>query len=478
MASSGIGIGNIISGIVGAVAVIVVAYLREYLDKRTRKRKLRSALLAELKSTNSLGAAVDMLRSDSGNYFYTHHDFIPTDVYESNLDDIGLLSENEISSIVNYYNRAIIAKEERAGTAIVVDDEERSFTEEASAVTTLTSTLEYLQTAREEAIEALESEMDSTYRQDDDGSEEDRDDSAQSNRDEIFSVTNVVDGILPSWKGLRQSFTMSELALVLLVVPFILVSVEASVESQQWVLPLDVSSIAQLDVFFLAFTSSYVHTGPAHLWGNIIGYVLIMSALFPLAVVAGEKRKLAAVSAFNLLVIPFLASQVSLILPFDSYTSGFSGVNGAFLGSLFIFIFLAWHAETDEVNPLWSLVPALFSIGVALAIAPKLIPYLPLLSQYVLIFAVSGTLLSFYFLYSKGVSPLRYFLPQVNSALYWGLAVSVVSYLGLFVLISEDTNLLSHLAGFYIGFFALFTVIAGRVGEDLVQSRFSSNATD
>lgn len=465
MAESGIGMGNILSGIIGATAVIIVAYLREYLRKRTKRRKVRSALHAEILATNTLSAAEDMLESASGSYFYIEHDFIPTDVYQSNLADLGLLSEDEIEKVVEYYSNALIAKEERAGCSKVENNDDASLEQRMSATDTLKSTISYLQDARQEALGSLESHMDfPSNDKESSGGEtpnEGEDPQQQENPPSPSRAKELTRILLQPWRNIWQSASAIESILAFLLIPFILTAVEASVDFQTWALPLSAESILQPEVLPLAFTSSYVHAGPSFLWGNVQGYLLIMSALFPLAIIAGHKRELLNISLFNLLIVPFLVSWASLVLP-GKFSSGFSGVNAAFLGTLFVFIFVAWGSEEETVTPIWSLAPGLISLSIALAFAPMVSPRLPLLTEYVTGFGIVGIILLVYFFRRIGFKQLQIFSPYRNSVLFWGVLISVIGFAGLFLVVSPSTNLLAHLAGFYVGFFTPFSLLTGR----------------
>ncbi|SET54469.1 hypothetical protein [Natrinema hispanicum] len=465
MAESGIGIGNILSGIIGASAVIIVAYLREYLRKRTKRRKIRSALYAEIQATNTLGAAEDMLDSASGSYFYIEHDFIPTNVYQSNLADIGLLSEDEIEKVVEYYTNALIAKEERAGCSKVENDDDASLEQRMSAAGTFKSTISYLQDARQEAMESLECHMDTPPNDEESSGDETPNERKEPQQQEDSpspsGAKELAQILLHPWRNAWQRASAIESVLAFLLVPSILTAVEASVDSQAWALPLSAESILQPEVLPLAFTSSYVHAGPSFLWGNVQAYLLIMSALFPLAIIAGYKRELLAISLFNLLIVPFLASWVSLILP-GRFASGFSGVNAAFLGTLFVFLFVAWGSEEETVTPIWSLVPGLISLSIAFGFASIVSPRLPLLTEYVAGFGIVGTILLVYFFRRIGFKPLQVFSPYRNSVLFWGVLISVIGFAGLFLVVSPSTNVLAHLTGFYVGFFIPFSLLTGR----------------
>lgn len=126
--------------------------------KQKKRLKLRKAFLAELQSTNHLSAAHDMLGSDPGQYFYIYHDFIPTSTYDHNLDDIGILTDEEIECIVLYYSEALIAKQERKATQMVVDAD-RDFSEQSSAITSLRESVEILEDLKSAAITTIEEKL-------------------------------------------------------------------------------------------------------------------------------------------------------------------------------------------------------------------------------------------------------------------------------------------------------------------------------
>ncbi|WP_150123177.1 hypothetical protein [Haladaptatus sp. R4] len=160
-----IGLGNVLAAFIGAVAALSVAYLRVVLEKNKKREKLRNALLAELQSTNRLDVALDMLNSSTGVYFYIHHDFIPTSTYESNLSDIGLLSEDEIEPVISYYSDALITKQERRACEKIVEAD-RDLHQETSAIDSFKNSVKILQGLRETAIKALEKELDKAIEDD------------------------------------------------------------------------------------------------------------------------------------------------------------------------------------------------------------------------------------------------------------------------------------------------------------------------
>lgn len=290
-------------------------------------------------------------------------------------------------------------------------------------------------------------------------------DSLGSRRDSTSPA--LADHLREPWAEVRTASSVSELLLAFAVFPLVLVSIEATVDSRPWALPLTAESITEPSTAVLAFTSSFVHAGPTHLWGNVFGYLLIMSALYPLAVFSGKKRQLAAISVFNLLAIPLVTGHLSLLLPGTGATLGFSGVNAAFSGSLLLFVFFAWDTA-GEINPVWSVAPALLSLALAVMIAPVIFPYVPSLGGYALVFGLSGGLVLAYFFHREGSSALRRFRLQENAVLYWGVAVLLLGFARLLVFVPANANLVSHLGGFYAGFFGLFALVVAEESQKMV----------
>lgn len=275
------------------------------------------------------------------------------------------------------------------------------------------------------------------------------------------TFTAVVTAVREPLDEVRHGSTAYEILLSFAVIPILLVSIDATVQSHHWVLPLSADSITEPEIAVLAFTSSFVHAGPTHLWGNVVGYLLTMSALYPLAVLSGKKRQLAGFAVFNLLAIPLVTGQLSLLLPIGGATLGFSSVNAAFLGGLILFVFFAWETESGELNPIWSVGPAFASLALAFMVAPVVFPYMPPVGEYGPVFGLLGGLLAVCFFNWGGHSALRHVWLQKNPVLYWGVAVLLIGFARLLVFIPGKANLLAHFGGFYAGFFGLFAVVVG-----------------
>jgi hypothetical protein len=117
---------------------------------------------------------------------------------------------------------------------------------------------------------------------------------------------------------------------VLLVVPFVLVAAFA--------LPIEARRAYAFSytepTVVTAFTAHYVHLTPAHLAGNLVGFVLLASVAYRLSVVADRRRLFFTSFVTFLLAFPFVLSGLNLAIPRDAVGFGFSGINMALFGYL------------------------------------------------------------------------------------------------------------------------------------------------
>ncbi|WP_159900763.1 hypothetical protein [Salinirussus salinus] len=91
-------------GFAGGVFSRVGKYMYE---KRTRTKKLRAAILMEVRSPRS--AINDLEEMDPENTEGFDHTTIPTKVYDAHIEDVGLLSVHEVEEIVDYYSIVAVA---------------------------------------------------------------------------------------------------------------------------------------------------------------------------------------------------------------------------------------------------------------------------------------------------------------------------------------------------------------------------------
>lgn len=255
---------------------------------------------------------------------------------------------------------------------------------------------------------------------------------------------------------------------VFVVVPCVLLAVEAIIRADFWVFteynrsyfrfPLTADSFWSLSVLWKAFISSYAHdTLHPHLTGTLFMYLVSMAALYPLSILADRKREFNIIFGFCLLVVPFVVSYQSLQNPMGRTAIGFSGVDGAFLGAIPVVLMTAVNEQMDlGFVPLWSAGPVFLilaglgyvagasltviglSVGMAIAIGA-----LTILSLGV------GNLL-------EGLHLMTW---PSNVFSWWGVTTAIAGPYLLFFSISPRTNIVGHLAGYFAGYvFALLVV--------------------
>lgn len=83
-----------------------------------------------------------------------------------------------------------------------------------------------------------------------------------------------------------------------------------------------------------AYASHFVHFTLTHLLVNVVGYVVVVSLLYLLAVAAGRRRQFLMVWAVFLLAFPFAISGFNLLFPRARIGLGFSGIVMAYVGYL------------------------------------------------------------------------------------------------------------------------------------------------
>jgi len=152
--------GTIISALIGGFSGIGVVLLREKLNQGRKISKTRRALYAEIDSAD-IGTAKDLI--EGGGYsqpFYRQVDFLPTDVYDQNIGEIGLLEESEIDAVIAYYSLAKTVRSETSALHTVAEDDDYEFQVGQSAIGSLKNDLSILIDRQETAIAELRAELD------------------------------------------------------------------------------------------------------------------------------------------------------------------------------------------------------------------------------------------------------------------------------------------------------------------------------
>ena len=117
-------ISNLLQVILPPLILLSGGYL-EYLRRlKNRQKRLRSALFSEIRSSgpqldqaheNVVEEGTGVFRSDRMDLIVPKgmpiNDFLPTTVYDSNVSKLGLLDQDEIEAIVDYYCEIHILKD-------------------------------------------------------------------------------------------------------------------------------------------------------------------------------------------------------------------------------------------------------------------------------------------------------------------------------------------------------------------------------
>lgn len=91
-------VGLILGSIIGAIATIAGSYFLFWRRRQAAVAQLRRAFKTELSALSYIDEM-----ADSGDYETLTETVEPPVVYESNADDIGLLSGEEVESLVAFY---------------------------------------------------------------------------------------------------------------------------------------------------------------------------------------------------------------------------------------------------------------------------------------------------------------------------------------------------------------------------------------
>ncbi|MFD1598992.1 hypothetical protein [Halobellus rarus] len=155
------------------------------------------------------------------------------------------------------------------------------------------------------------------------------------------------EGAQPPLDGFRQELLARVRAVdlfVLCAVPAVLVAVFALPEATRRSLAFAYTDPTP----WTAFTAHYVHLGTGHLAGNLVGYGLLASVGYALAVLSGQRRFFLTALATFLLAFPFVLSALNLAVPRNAVGFGFSGINMALAGLLPL---LLWAYARDRFFP-------------------------------------------------------------------------------------------------------------------------------
>lgn len=282
-------------------------------------------------------------------------------------------------------------------------------------------------------------------------------------------------GLLASVAAAVRSRPPTDLVLIALPLPALLVAVSLAPGTDAWRLSLATGGVFESRwALWTAFASSFVHASPAHLFDNLVNYWLLVAVAYPLSVVAGWRKRLFGAAAIYLAVVP-LASAWATIVALggltNAPTAGFSDVNSALLGYVVVvwFAALATEAGGDEadatergpigsarpavgVDARWAVVAALGSLALAY-LAPSGVGYFPSLPAVGSLFALCAALVAAGL--SVGVGRPRVvgldLSPERELLYVTGASVAAAGVIGSLVIVPFGSNVFAHLAGYVVG---------------------------
>lgn len=273
------------------------------------------------------------------------------------------------------------------------------------------------------------------------------------------SVAETVEALAehaPFVEGVKEGFHPVDL-LALSTVPVVLLAVfSLSLETRRS-LAFDYAS----PTLATAFTSHFVHLDTAHLVGNLVGYVVLASLVYLLALSTGNRQRVYLCVGTFLLAFPFPLSYLNLAFPLPGRYVGFSGVLMAIFGyALVEFARYLGEFFTEQFDV--EQAPAFFFGATAFVAVPH--------AEMARGFLVLGVSLVAAVAYSLAfLTTVRPSLAAIGTALdrqgYFELALVAGLFTVVFVRISFPANpiieagivnIYSHLVGLCMGFLTAY----------------------
>jgi hypothetical protein len=265
-----------------------------------------------------------------------------------------------------------------------------------------------------------------------------------SHRDPHAADTNPLHELRSIATATIECSTPTQRVLAFGLIPVILLIVGSLPLSQQseWALQINNPTLAQL------YLSNFVHSDIPHLSNNIVGFLLTMGILFPLATLTKRQWVLATLSVLVLTVGPFVVSlyTVDVLAGTEAETVvGFSGVNSAFVGMLPLFIALFVN---DKIRTIGITIGATGLMGLELGV----VLWIAGLHRWsVFLLAIAGSvalILAVHGHSGEGYVPRKYEIHQLVIAVILFIALPVT----LIVNVDPGTNVYGHIIGLAGGF--------------------------
>lgn len=148
-------IGSVVSALIGAGAGIGVVLIRERITRGKQVSKTRRALYAEIESAD-IEVAKELIDDGYAQPYYRQVDFLPTDVYDEHVGDIGLLSAHEIEAVVQFYSLAKTVRSETSALHTIAETDDYDAQTGMAAIGSLRNDLSTLITRQNRALRELQ----------------------------------------------------------------------------------------------------------------------------------------------------------------------------------------------------------------------------------------------------------------------------------------------------------------------------------
>ncbi|WP_254544819.1 hypothetical protein [Halomarina pelagica] len=280
-------------------------------------------------------------------------------------------------------------------------------------------------------------------------------------------LSEAVENLRGAARELVDGVSFRELLGLFVVIPGILLAVEGAIQSDYWLLAgvtrsdfystLIGQQLFSVDTIVEAYLSSVAHQNWAsHLKGNLIAYILCVSALYPMAVLSREKRRVGQVFALVLVTAPLFVSVMSILYPMGRQSIGFSGVLSAFYGMLPVVTVAAIDVRVDtDFDAFWSLI-VMFTVYTLLLVIVGSFVYAAG------VFAIVAGLLVWFLVRVKldgAMEVLRVATSPEYPMFIWAVTIAITGVGAMFYQLAPGTNVVAHLAGYMFGFLGAFLLL-------------------
>jgi hypothetical protein len=222
-----------------------------------------------------------------------------------------------------------------------------------------------------------------------------------------------------------------------------------------------------------AYAAPFVHLHPVHLLVNLVGFLLVVSVVYVLDVLAGRRRRFGVVFTTIIVAFPVLLSYLNLAIFRPAGTVGLSGIVMAFVGYLPIALADYAHVQFDLPEREY-VAPVLFFLGFAviavlsvISVAPDNLDVLLGITQLVLATVLAALLFGLPLIESRAQLATELRRASGKPGYFEFMGIATVLFLSFpLVAFPPDpvagavtVNLYAHLIGLSLGFTAVYTTM-------------------